>query len=240
MSKPPPQLRLAATCLPIRDGADGLEVLMVRRNPELSFGGMWTFPGGTLEADDGPMPDSEIDEDSFDWHDLGLMQTAARGAVRETIEETQLTCAPASLAWFSHWIPPKKGPPKRFATWFFIAPDHSGDIIIDPSENSEGAWVRPDEAISRHGSGSFPLSLPTWVTLDDLRAFGDVASVLDNTVTQGVRVHHTKALAVDEGRLVMWAGDAGYDTLDPEIAGARNRALVSPTFDVLRRLRTQP
>ncbi len=239
MSNPPPSLRLAATCLPVRDGSNGLEVLMVRRNPELSFGGMWTFPGGTLEASDGPMPEGAIDEDHFDWHDLALMQTAAQGAVRETIEETQLRCAPASLAWFSHWIPPKKGPPKRFATWFFLAPEHSGDIVIDQSENSEGAWVAPAEAIARHASEDFPLSLPTWVTLDDLRTFTDVASLLDHTITQGARMHHTKALMIDEGRLVMWAGDAGYEQLDPAIPGARNRAIVSPSFEVLQRLRTQ-
>ena len=37
---------LAATVILLRDAADGLETLMLRRNSKISFGGMWVFPGG--------------------------------------------------------------------------------------------------------------------------------------------------------------------------------------------------
>ena len=236
MSTAAPALRLAATCLPVRDGSDGLQVLMVRRNAELSFGGMWTFPGGTLEDDDGPLPPRPLDEDSVSWSSLDLLQTAAMGAVRETQEETGLICPPSTLSWFSHWIPPRNGPPKRFATWFFLAPEYQGELEVDPSENSEGAWVNPVRALSEHASGDFPLSVPTWVTLDDLRRFVDVASLLDNTITKGARFHHTKAFMVDGGRLLTWTGDAAYDTGDPGREGARNRVLVSSKFEVVERV----
>ena len=136
MTEPAPPIRLAATCMPIRDGDHGLEVLMVRRNPELSFGGMWTFPGGSLDDADGPLPEPVTDESTFDWRDVGLLTTAATAASRETIEETGLSCSPMSLAWFSHWIPPHPGPPKRFATWFFLAPEHSGQ---QPSWTGSGS-----------------------------------------------------------------------------------------------------
>ena len=56
---PDKPLLLAATVVIVRDGEDGLEVLMVLRNRSLKFGGgSWVFPGGRvdeadyLEADD--------------------------------------------------------------------------------------------------------------------------------------------------------------------------------------------
>ena len=122
MTTPTP-LRLAATCLPIKQakGRD-IEVLMVRRNPNLSFGGMWTFPGGVVEAIDGPVP-SPLNEDDQRWEEPSLLATVAAAAVREAEEETAISCMQGALAWYSHWIPPKIGPPKRFATWFFLAPE---------------------------------------------------------------------------------------------------------------------
>ena len=213
---------------------------MVRRNPHMSFGGTWTFPGGVLEHVDGPLPAGEIDEATFNWHDLALLQTAAQGAVRETREETGLVCAPASLAWFSHWIPPKQGPPKRFATWFFLCAEHTGTLIVDPQENSEGIWVSPSEALRRSTDGAFPLSVPTWVTLDDLRAFDNVASVLDTTITQGARIHHTRAAKAGSNRVLLWEADAGYAATAPDTPGARDRAVVSSDFAVLERVRTRP
>ena len=43
----------AATVVLVRDEGDHLETLMLRRNVEVSFGGMWVFPGGRVEPDDG-------------------------------------------------------------------------------------------------------------------------------------------------------------------------------------------
>ena len=42
----------AATVVVLRDGADGLETLMLRRNSKISFGGMWVFPGGRVDEAD--------------------------------------------------------------------------------------------------------------------------------------------------------------------------------------------
>lgn len=48
------QPRLAATVLILRDGAGGLEVLMVRRSLQASFmPGAYVFPGGAVDAADG-------------------------------------------------------------------------------------------------------------------------------------------------------------------------------------------
>ena len=43
----------AATVILLRDGPDGLETLMLRRNSKLAFvGGMWVFPGGRVDPED--------------------------------------------------------------------------------------------------------------------------------------------------------------------------------------------
>ena len=51
MSTPP--VRPAASVLLVRDGDDGVEVLIQRRSLGFAFvGGGWVFPGGALDADD--------------------------------------------------------------------------------------------------------------------------------------------------------------------------------------------
>ncbi|MDG1206329.1 MAG: hypothetical protein P8N51_13255, partial [Pseudomonadales bacterium] len=44
----------AATVVLIREGADAesVEVLMLQKNKNISFGGMWVFPGGKIDAED--------------------------------------------------------------------------------------------------------------------------------------------------------------------------------------------
>ena len=45
--------RQAASVIVLRGGADALEVLLVKRTPNASFmGGVWVFPGGSVDATD--------------------------------------------------------------------------------------------------------------------------------------------------------------------------------------------
>ena len=68
----------AATVILVRDGAGGLETLMLRRNSTLDFaGGMWVFPGGRVD-------DADRDGAADDLH------AARRAAVREAEEEAGL------------------------------------------------------------------------------------------------------------------------------------------------------
>lgn len=52
MTDLPPPAPPAATVLLLRDGPQGLEVLMVGRNREMSFRGAMVFPGGKVDAAD--------------------------------------------------------------------------------------------------------------------------------------------------------------------------------------------
>ena len=225
VAPPPDQLRLAATCIPIRsDGDGGVEVLMVQRSPDLSFGNMWTFPGGKLEPGDGELP--EPGETDIAWGEPRLLAAAAAGATRETLEETNLECTQAALGWFSHWIPPEASTPKRFATWFFLAPEFRGDPVVATDENIDITWIRPDDALARYARGEFPLVAPTWVTLHDLLTVESIPTLLNNVATQGPRWHHTRSYESGAGANVLcWSGDAAYESGDLDAPGGRNRVL---------------
>lgn len=199
---------------------------MVRRNVELAFGGMWTFPGGAIDPSDGPMP-TELDETSHAWDTPELVRTAARAAARETLEETGLTCDPTSLTWFSHWIPPKRPGLKRFATWFFLAPGATGELVVDRTENSDARWIAPSDALAANAEGDFPLAVPTWVSLDDLASFDSPESLIADAAT-AVRIHHTRHFRTESLPVLVWSGDAAHATGDLDAPGPRNRVEMSP------------
>ena len=65
-----PAIRPASTVVLLRDGSEGLETLLLKRNKALAFaGGFWVFPGGSLDPED--MAAGDGDE-----------ETAARVAAR--------------------------------------------------------------------------------------------------------------------------------------------------------------
>jgi 8-oxo-dGTP pyrophosphatase MutT (NUDIX family) len=98
--------RHAATVLLLREGDDGVEILLTRRHENLAFmGGLWVFPGGTLSPAD-MSPDSmaripdRAREHCARLHDLqgralSIEQCVGLGiaACRETFEETGLLLA---------------------------------------------------------------------------------------------------------------------------------------------------
>jgi 8-oxo-dGTP pyrophosphatase MutT (NUDIX family) len=229
-------LRLAAIAVPLRsNGSVGFEVLMVRRNENLSFGGLWTFPGGTLESIDGDYPAS-VDEKAQDWTDETLVESARNAAVRETSEETALRCDSASMTLFSHWIPPDKGgPPKRFATWFFLAPRVSGEMFIDQTENSEARWVAPLVALAEYERRMFPVAVPTWVTLDDLATYSTVDALLADSTASGPRLHHIQNVREEDTVLLMWSGDSSYDRGEVDESPPHNRVVMDSDGRVVRR-----
>ncbi|HEX5858760.1 MAG TPA: NUDIX domain-containing protein, partial [Microbacterium sp.] len=60
-----PGIPVAATVILARDGADGLEVLLIERPDRGSFAGAWVFPGGKLDPGDaGPQGDVTAPEEA--------------------------------------------------------------------------------------------------------------------------------------------------------------------------------
>lgn len=214
MSGPVPEARPAATVVLLRDGPTGLETLMLRRDSEVAFGGHWVFPGGRVDDAD-RRPDDPDDE-----------APARRAAAREAIEECGLEVTVDALVPFAHWTPPAITP-RRYATWFFLARAATGEVVVDGGEIRSYEWLAPAEVLRRRDRGEAQLVPPTWVTLHDLAAAGDVATALAEAASrQPVPRYETRWADLEGGAVAMWQGDAGYESSDPDVPGPRHRLLM--------------
>lgn len=207
----------AATVVLLRDADAGLETLMLRRNSKLAFGGMWVFPGGRVDAAD------HVDATIVDPHDF---EAARRAAVREAREESDLRVDVESLVALSHWTPPLKTP-KRFATWFFVAPAPDGAVTIDDGEIHEHQWISPADAIAQRDQGVIELAPPTWVTLHAIARATTVADALAEAATRDPLRFVTRIAFLEDRMMALWRGDAGYESGDPAEAGPRHRLVMA-------------
>ena len=237
----------AATVLLLRNGESGVEVLMVRRNSKIAFGGMWVFPGGRVDdTDEAP----SIAEPAVDF--LGLTESVAEigseaggvlgvsrvAAVREVQEETGLSVKPAALVPWSFWVPPdaevmaRNGPRRRFATWFFAAEAPRGEVAIDHGEIHDDEWLTPAAALTKHHAGDIELAPPTWVSLWQLSRHDSAGSALTWARSTSPRFFQTKPLQRKPLTLA-WGGDIGYEINGSDVDvmaldGPRNRLTMNP------------
>jgi recombination protein RecT len=205
----PAPLRPAATVLLLRDGPQGLEVLMTRRSTTASFApGAYVFPGGGIDPADA---DAHAQASRrAGQSDLHLTQAIA--AIRESFEELGvllargpdgrwadapdiaamdrsgpfaaqcrargLQLAADQVYILAHWIT-DRDLPRRFDVPFLVARMPDGQTpVADEAEQFEPVWVRPADALERHEAGHFFIIFPTIRTLERLRAYPDVQSVL--------------------------------------------------------------
>ncbi len=211
---PPAPARPAASVIVVRDGRDGVQVLMVQRSPDLDFhGGAWVFPGGKLEPEDGPV--------AVDGRPL---ETFRRAAVREVREETGLRLEAGGLLPVSRWITPTVFP-KRFDTWFFAVPSNGCPVVVDGREIRAYRWIDPETALQDHARGRIRLPPPNFVTLARLTGAGGVEEVLASLVAADPPLFRPRVCRVPGGRCFLYTEDAGYGDRDPSRAGRRHRLL---------------
>ncbi len=85
----------------------------------------------------------------------------------------------SNVSLFSHWLTPV-GAPRRYDTWFLVAPAPSGqEGSHDDAELVHSEWVRPSDALARHESGDLELIFPTLRTLRVLESYATAAALLD-------------------------------------------------------------
>jgi 8-oxo-dGTP pyrophosphatase MutT (NUDIX family) len=200
----------AATVVLVRDGARGLECLMLRKTKGQAFGGLWVFPGGRVESGDG---------DGFEG--------VRRAAVREAREETGLLLDATELLPFAHWFPPPEAP-RRFATWFFLAalPAGAAEVIVDGGEIGDHVWTTPEAALERHRAGEIKMVPPTWVTLHRLVGLADSAAALADVRGRDLERFSTHMVDADGVLVAVWAPDAAYESGDLTATGPRHRLVM--------------
>ena len=198
----------AATVLLLRDGEQGLEVLMTRRSLNASFApGAYVFPGGGIDASDAQVHHLVHRRTTQD--DLRLTQAIA--AIRESFEElgvllatTQgrmadmkdiakldrqkplfqqcevlgMQLAADQVFVLAHWIT-DRDLKRRFDVPFLVARMPAGQTpVADEQEQFEPIWIRPVDALRRHSEGDFFIIFPTIRTLERMQGHQTVDSVL--------------------------------------------------------------
>jgi 8-oxo-dGTP pyrophosphatase MutT (NUDIX family) len=219
VSEPSQILRPAATVVVVRDaptpdGSPGLETLMLRRNEHGTFGGMWVFPGGRVDAEDDD-PAAPGDE----------LAAGRRAAAREAHEEAALVLDPAVMVPLSHWRPPSSVP-KGYATWFFVAAGSDAAVEIDGAEIHDHAWLPPAEVLRRRDAGDVTLAPPTFVTLTLLAEHDTVEDLFATLRAATPERFHTQLARDGETNIACWHGDEVYDD-EPGQSGARHRLVMA-------------
>jgi 8-oxo-dGTP pyrophosphatase MutT (NUDIX family) len=191
----PVEPRQAASVILLRGGSAALELLLVQRTPAARFmGGVWVFPGGAVDAEEG---------------DGDAAHRAA--AVRELSEEAAIQLTDRSeLVKFSRWITPK-AVSTRFDTHFFLASLPEGqEPSVDGEECVDLGWFTPRGALEAHESEQILLVFPTIKHLEQLSDFGTVEALLG--YARGRTVEPVEPRVVLEGEVarILLPGDAGY------------------------------
>ncbi|HEY2397927.1 MAG TPA: NUDIX hydrolase [Solirubrobacteraceae bacterium] len=192
---PPTRPRQAATVILLRGAERDLEVLLVRRTPQARFmGGVWVFPGGAVDSEEG---------DGDDAH--------RAAAVRELREEAAIELAdPAALVKFSRWITPA-AVQIRFDTHFFLAclPD-AQKPRIDGEECVDLGWFAPAGALDAHRAGELPLVFPTIKHLEQLAGFASVDELLAYATDREVQPVEPRVVLEGEVARIVLPGEPGY------------------------------
>lgn len=204
--------RPAATVILARESSSsscGLDVLMLKRSSVGAFADMWVFPGGRV--DDADAGSTEL-------------ECAASAAVREAHEEVGVRVIRESLVTWSHWTPPLMAP-VRFTTWFFVAPWAGDDIRIDEHEIVDHCWLAPDTALT----AGLAMAPPTIVTLHELAECGEPSRVWAGRAEPPAYLTRPAQMA-DGTSVLLWNGDAGYDSGNADLHGPRNRLVMLDGF----------
>ncbi|GBD85057.1 NUDIX domain protein [bacterium BMS3Abin02] len=228
-------IREASTVCVLRPGAEGLEVLMVRRAVSSAFvGGAYVFPGGAVDAADRSDTARRIfgDGETSPWLSAGVRETAEEAgvvipagpgqpAIPRGVKGSRLlgmldhdgyVFDERRFAYLSNWVTPK-GQPRRFDTRFFVTDAPAGlEAAPDAAEVTEAVWVTPHDALAYRRERGWTLIDPTVATLKLLGAYEDPGAVLAFAERQVSvpRIEPRIVMRFGSLRLLM-PGDPGYD-----------------------------
>lgn len=206
----------AATVVIVRTNKQSpneLQVLLLRRNPELLFApNMWVFPGGKLDSSD------------LEQANDNSQQAHKYTAIRETLEETGLDISHQSLLEISHWTTPDFRP-KRFATQFFLTELSSSEqVTIDQSEIVEYRWISPTEALSLHQQQKMTMMAPTFVTLSELAKAKTIEQAIEFYQQRETPNYQPQVLELEgQNKLFVYQGDELYQASNQAQANSQQR-----------------
>lgn len=230
-------LRPATTVLLIRDGAAGLEVLMVvRPNDKSQYAAAMVFPGGGIDAQDAdaawaPLCDGAEGLDAEErarriagfrelYEETGVLlleapqrapQPAGEGAsFLEVVRGSGGRLELSAMTPFAHWVTPE-GAPKRFDTHFRLCwLTTEMTAVSDGRETVAVEWLTPQQALALGASGARNLLFPTKCQLELLAQ--------SRTVAEAVAAAHARRIVPvsprmekrEQGTFLSIPPEAGY------------------------------
>jgi 8-oxo-dGTP pyrophosphatase MutT (NUDIX family) len=182
-----PEPRLAATVMFVRDGADGVEVFMLRRVATMAFAPrMMVFPGGGVDTRDaeadlpwaGPAP--------AEWaRRLRVDEARARelvaAAVREVFEECGVLLAGPSAdsvvedVSSDHWREQRRRLLDKEASLSEVLVEH-GLVLRSDLLGYRAHWVTPVFEARRYDTRFFTAAVPAGHRADDQTTEADLAA----------------------------------------------------------------
>ncbi len=178
-----------------RHGGRALEVLLLKRTEEARFmPGVWVFPGGALDAEDG---EGEAGHRAC--------------ALRELREEAGIELAAGEeLVLFSRWITPEVIS-TRFDAWFFLAlaPAHTPPQP-DGVETTDARWFEPQAALEAQAAGELALAFPTIKQLESLLSFRTAEEAIESHRGGNVEPVLPKLVGTLEEHRILLPGDPDY------------------------------
>lgn len=195
----PAEPRPAASVVLLRRGGKhsdrALEVLLLKRAESAKFmPGVWVFPGGAVDPDDGE-------------GEAGYRACA----VRELAEEAGIELPPdEELVLFSRWITPEVVS-RRFDAWFFLAlaPAHTPPKP-DGVETTEAGWFEPRAALEANAAGDLALAFPTVKQLETLLPYPSSDETMAAHRGRDVEPILPKVIGTRENHRVVLPGDPDY------------------------------
>ena len=128
----------------------------------------------------------------------------------DLLEQRSLVLPAPELRLFSHWLTPI-GAPRRYNTWFFVAPAPDGeDGVHDDRELVASSWVRPADALHQFAAGAIDLIFPTEMSLRALARYTRSADLFaDLDAASRDADGNVLVVADGTGERVALPGDAG-------------------------------
>lgn len=206
----------SATVILLRDAAEGLQVLLMRRHAASGvLGGVHVFPGGKLDPADMSRPSIGVSAAQVQALAEPVLDAATAAAlylagVRETWEECGLRLDVASLWPWSRWITPRQPSVtnKRFDTRFFVAAAPDGqEARHDNHEATEAVWLTPREGLQRYWDGAIDLAPPQIMSLAQLARLDSAQQALAWARSRPPALVEPEPFDEDGCRVICYPGD---------------------------------
>ncbi len=214
----------SATVILLRDAAEGLQVLLMRRHAASGvLGGVHVFPGGKLDPADMSRPSTGVSAAQVQALAEPVLDAATAAAlylagVRETWEECGLRLDVASLWPWSRWITPRQPSVtnKRFDTRFFVAAAPDGqEARHDNHEATEAVWLTPREGLQRYWDGAIDLAPPQIMSLAQLARLDSAQQALAWASSRPPALFEPEPFDEDGRRVTCYPGDPRHSIAQP-------------------------